>query len=153
MTNHATTPLRRSPGARPVPVIHTLALAALLAISAAACTGGGGASPSGVVAPSVAASDGTSGVPTGDVPPAIVDNAIADAARRAGVDPSAVTVVTAEAHDWPNGALGCPQPDTMYTEVITPGYRVVVEAGGTAFDYRASSRSSDVHWCENPPPI
>ena len=40
----------------------------------------------------------------------------------------------------------------MYTQVITPGYRVVVEAGGTEYDYRASTKSSDVRWCENPPP-
>ena len=151
MTNHATTPPRRSRG--PIPVLRTVAVATLLAVSAAACTAGGGASPSVAVPPSAAPSDGASGAPIGDVPPAIVDNAIADAAGRAGVDPSAVTVVAAEAHDWPNGALGCPEPDMMYTEVITPGYRVVVEAGGTEFDYRASTRSNDVHWCENPPPM
>jgi hypothetical protein len=91
--------------------------------------------------------------PVGAVPPAIVDNAIADAAGRAGVDPSAVGVLVAEARDWPDSSLGCPEDGMMYTQVITPGYRVVVEAGGAEYDYRASTRSSDVRWCESPAPL
>jgi hypothetical protein len=149
-------PPRPRPLRGPAPRLGTLALAGVLALAAAACTGGGGASPSAAPASppaSPAPGDGASGEPIGDVPPAVIDNAKADAAGRAGVDPAEVTVVVAEAHDWPNGALGCPEPDMLYTEVITPGYRVVVEAGGTEFDYRASTRSSDVQWCENPPPM
>ena len=68
------------------------------------------------------------------------------------VGAAAAVVVVAEARDWPNGGLGCPEAGMMYTDVITPGYRVVIEAGGTEYDYRASTRSSDVRWCENPPP-
>jgi hypothetical protein len=38
--------------------------------------------------------------------------------------------------DWPDGSLGCPQPGMLYTQVLTPGYQVVVEAGGEEYDYR-----------------
>jgi len=41
----------------------------------------------------------------------------------------------------------------MYTDVITPGYRVVLEAGGTTWDYRGSARSGSVSWCENARPL
>ena len=87
----------------------------------------------------------------GTVPTEIVDAAVADAAARAGVDPAAVTVLSTEAVTWPNGALGCPQPGSMYTQALTPGYRVVVEGGGTRYDYRATQAGGDVRWCEDPP--
>lgn len=84
------------------------------------------------------------------VPPAVIQAAVDDAAGRAGVEASEVTVVSAESMTWPNGALGCPQPGSMYTQAITPGYRVVVEAGGVRYDYR-STQQGDVRWCQDPP--
>ena len=84
------------------------------------------------------------------VPPAVIQAAVDDAAARAGVDPAEVTVLSTEPVTWPNGALGCPKPGSMYTQALTPGYRVVVEAGGVRYDYR-SSQQGDVSWCENPP--
>jgi hypothetical protein len=89
--------------------------------------------------------------PEGGAPPEIVQAAVEDAAGRAGVDPTAVTVVRAEAVTWPNGALGCPKMGVMYTDVITPGYHLVVEAGGTTYDYRAGRKGGELRWCENPP--
>ncbi|HYO44311.1 MAG TPA: hypothetical protein VES19_14030 [Candidatus Limnocylindrales bacterium] len=76
-----------------------------------------------------------------------------DAAARAGVDPSEVTVVSADGVTWPNGAAGCPKPGMMYTDVLTPGYRIVLEAGGTTYDYRGSQKGGSVAWCENAPPM
>jgi hypothetical protein len=85
------------------------------------------------------------------IPAAYLDAAIKDAASRAGVDPGAVTVLSTEARDWPSGALGCPVMGFLYTDMITPGYRIVVEAGGTTYDYRAASRGAgEVRLCENP---
>jgi hypothetical protein len=136
-----------------------IAAAALLALAVAACTGGGAtASPSGDAASSAPADQSAGPVPTvapgisEGVPPAVVRAAVSDAAARAGVDPAAVTVVAAEAVTFPNGGLGCPEPGMMYTDVLTPGYRVVVEAGGRRYDYRASTRGGAIRWCENPPP-
>lgn len=134
-----------------------IAAGAFLALAVAACTGGGA-----TVSPSDAASstpvDQSAGpVPTvapgvgQGVPPAVLQAAVADAAPRAGVDPGAVTVVSAEPVTFPNGGLGCPEPGMMYTDVLTPGYRVVVEAGGRQYDYRAGAKGGAVRWCENPP--
>ena len=117
----------------------------------AACSGGTGASPS--AAPPDSAPPAASGGAPAEVPDAVIDNAIADAAERSATDPAAAQVVVAEAVDFPDGGLGCPEEGMMYTQVITPGYRVVVEAGGTEYDYRASTKSSDVRWCENPPAV
>ena len=72
------------------------------------------------------------------VPAEILDPIVADAATRATVDKTAVTVVEAAAQTWPNGALGCPSPGVMYTQAIVNGWRVVLSAGSEELDYRAS---------------
>jgi len=151
---------RPARGAHSRPTASLPATLALTALLAAACTSGTAptASPSGPLSPGLPGSvPVASGPPTvvpgeGDVPQPVIDQAIADAAGRAGVDPSEVTVVSAEARTWPSGALGCPEPGYLYTDVITPGYRVVVEAGGRQYDYRATQRGQgDIRWCERPP--
>ncbi len=134
----------------------TMALAALVL---AACSGSAGtASPAASTSePAPASPPVGSRPPTavpgeGAVPQAVIDRAVADAADRAGVDPAEITVVSADTRTWPSGALGCPEPGYLYTDVLTPGYRIVVEAGGREYDYRASRRGQpDVRWCQRPP--
>jgi hypothetical protein len=137
------------------PTSRILVGAALVALAVAACSGGGAsptASPDRSIPAPLPSVDQPSASPeAGDVPQAVIDAAVADAAARAGVEPAAVTVVSAEATTFPSGALGCPEPGMMYTDVLTPGYRVVVEAGGVSYDYRASERGEAVRWCERPP--
>jgi hypothetical protein len=58
-----------------------------------------------------------------------------DLARRLGLDPRAVKVVSVREVDWRDTSLGCPKPGMMYAQVITPGYRVVLEADGQAYEY------------------
>src|SRR5215213_8608866 len=72
-------------------------------------------------------------IPPGAEP--LVRLAVADAARRAGLDPSAVSVLQVEAREWPDASLGCPKPNELYAQVITPGYEIVLEAGGQQFGY------------------
>ena len=71
-------------------------------------------------------------------PPA-VQLAIQDAARRTGVDPAAVRVVSVEAREWPNSSLGCPRPGQMYAQVITPGFLIVLEASGQRLEYHSDA--------------
>ncbi len=82
---------------------------------------------------------GSPGSGSGSLSPAIVDPIIADAAGRAGVPVSEVTLVSAEAVTWPDGGLGCPLPGMVYPQVVVDGYQVIVEAGGRTYDYRGSS--------------
>ena len=78
---------------------------------------------------------------------ALLDEARADVAQRAGVAPSEVQMAQVEEVDWRDGSLGCPQPGMMYPQVITPGYRFVLEAGGKSYEYH-SDRSTRVVLCE-----
>jgi len=73
-----------------------------------------------------------------------VAQAIADLAGRLGVAAEAIQVRSVEALEWPDASLGCPQPGMVYAQVITPGYRIVLEAGGQAYEYH-SSRSRVVY--------
>jgi hypothetical protein len=63
--------------------------------------------------------------------------ASADLAKRLGLAPEAIKLVSAEEVQWSDASLGCPQPGMMYAQVITPGYRVVLEAGGHVYEYHA----------------
>lgn len=60
----------------------------------------------------------------------IGDLAVQFAAVELGVDPANIQVVSAEPVDWRNSCLGVEKLDEMCLDVITPGYRVVLEIGG-----------------------
>ena len=76
---------------------------------------------------------------SGAVPDAVVNAAIADAATVSGVDPAAITVVSAEPKTWNDGSLGCPEPGQLYTQALVPGYQVILDANGKKMDYRATA--------------
>jgi hypothetical protein len=85
---------------------------------------------------------------TGEVPASVVEAARAELAKSVGADAAgAAEIVTAAAVDWPDSSLGCPQPDMMYLQVITPGYQVVLEVDGRQYDVRAST-AGGVMLCE-----
>jgi hypothetical protein len=56
-----------------------------------------------------------------------------------GIEFDEIEVVSAEAVEWPDAALGCPQGDMMYAQVITPGYQIVLEADGEEYDFHTES--------------
>ncbi|MCC6992080.1 MAG: hypothetical protein IT181_23955 [Acidobacteria bacterium] len=73
--------------------------------------------------------------------------AVADAARRTNVAASAVSVVLIEPREWPDRSLGCPEPGMGYAQSITPGFLIVVEAGGRRLRYHtdhAQARACDM---------
>ncbi|MBM2842793.1 MAG: hypothetical protein HW404_630 [Anaerolineales bacterium] len=50
-----------------------------------------------------------------------------------GVPEQRVQVVLVEPIEWPDASLGCPQPGLAYAQVVTPGYRFTLDAGGTSY--------------------
>ncbi len=69
-----------------------------------------------------------------------VQAALANAASRLGLAASQLQVESVEAREWPDSSLGCPQSGTMYTQVITPGYAIVVLGSGKRLEYHSDSR-------------
>lgn len=84
----------------------------------------------------------------GEVPPDLLEEIVADLMGRVGVERSAVNVVRTEQVVWPDGSLGCPRPDQVYTQALVDGYQVVLEQGGEMYDYRVSDKGY-FFLCEN----
>ena len=63
----------------------------------------------------------------------------ADLMQRLGVTEEAILVKSVEEKQWRNSSLGCPQPGMMYTQVITPGFLVVLEAEGQTYEYHTDA--------------
>ncbi len=51
-------------------------------------------------------------------------------ADKLGVEESKIAVESAKAATWPDAALGCPEKDHMYAQVVTSGWAVVLESQG-----------------------
>ncbi len=94
--------------------------------------------------PGPLASGGPTGTPL-DPPAAKLDAIIADLGSR-GVNGEPV-VVTSESVTWPDGSLGCATPGQTYTQALVDGMRIVVEVGGTSYDYRFGT-GDEPHLCE-----
>ncbi len=62
-----------------------------------------------------------------------------DLAQRLSVAVDQIQLVSVEAVDWSDTSLGCPQPGMMYAQVITPGFRVILEAGGQRYEYHTDT--------------
>ena len=71
---------------------------------------------------------------------AIVAKCRQDLAQRIKAPVEDVTLIDAQATVWPNAALGLPEPDKLYAQMLTPGWRLVLEARGTRYLYTASDR-------------
>ena len=80
---------------------------------------------------------------------ALVTRAIDDLAATTGVDPASITLVSIEPVEWRDSSLGCPQPDMMYAQMLTPGYRIVLSTGDETVEYHtATDPDGPVVHCE-----
>ena len=76
-----------------------------------------------------------------------VDWARTDAADRARVPADAVRLVAVERVEWRDSSLGCAKGGGMYMQVITPGYRIIVQAGETLMEYHSAEGQSRAKLC------
>lgn len=108
-------------------------------------TGGTGSDPTTSTTES---STSSTSPPNGNVqvPEAFLAGVIEDAAKNQNLSAAAITVLSGKPVDWPDGSLGCPEPGMVYTQVITPGYLVVVDAGGVTLEYHLN-RQGDFKQC------
>ncbi|HEY9668781.1 MAG TPA: hypothetical protein V6C91_18375 [Coleofasciculaceae cyanobacterium] len=77
--------------------------------------------------------------------PAKVKSAVLqDAVQRTSRPVAAFRIVEAQKRTWPNGCLGLSQPGTFCTQVIVPGWQVVVTDGQRRLTYRTNNSGSTV---------
>ena len=81
----------------------------------------------------------------------LVQGAKADLAQRLSISTDQISLVEATEMEWSDSSLDCPQPDMSYLQVITPGYRILLETNGTQYEYH-SNRDAYVVFCDNANP-
>jgi hypothetical protein len=115
-------------------------LAVAAALSLAVCRPSGDASPKSLMAqsesPPSTVTPGSSNTEL-EVPHAILDRVLSEAAKLANVSPAQLVVVRAQAVVWNDGSLGCPEPGMEYAQALVNGYWVVIKAAGKTYDFRA----------------
>ena len=62
-----------------------------------------------------------------------------DLAARSGAAEADIVVLSSEAVQWSDSALGCALPGKDYSKVITPGLRVALELDGKRYDYHTGA--------------
>ena len=64
--------------------------------------------------------------------------AVAALSESLGLPADSVKLVSTEAIDWPDGCLGIVEDGLICAQVITPGFRVILEAYGRHMEYRTN---------------
>lgn len=59
-----------------------------------------------------------------------------------------VEILAIEPTEWPDASLGCPEPGKMYAQVITPGYRILVEVEGEQFEVHTDREGQNAVICD-----
>lgn len=75
-----------------------------------------------------------------------IDQVVAD-----GADRDDVLVQEAEFVTWPDGALGCPDDDSMYTQALVEGYRIVLDVDGEPVTFHGADGEPPFR-CDDPQP-
>lgn len=78
------------------------------------------------------------------LPPKVQSAVLRNAVQRTSRPVAAFRIIEAEKRTWPNGCLGLSEPGTFCTEVIVPGWQVVVTDGQRTWTYRTNNSGSTV---------
>jgi hypothetical protein len=73
---------------------------------------------------------------------ALVDLVVTDLAGRLKIESEEIAVSQVDEKMWRDSSLGCPQPGQMYLQVITSGYRIVLEVQGQQYIYHTDAESA-----------
>ena len=83
------------------------------------------------------------GIPASEAPQAVL-NAQQDLAQQLNIPVDKITIVSVEEVEWPDGCLGVYIEGIMCIQVITPGYKVILEANGELYEYHTNENGSQV---------
>lgn len=80
----------------------------------------------------------------GELPPSAVLEAQEQLSDMLGVSVESIQVIEFEQVDWPDACLGLPQEGEACAQVITPGFRVVLEVNGEQHVFRTDREGNVV---------
>lgn len=70
--------------------------------------------------------------------------AVRTLAERLNIDAKTIDVVSNEPTEWPNACLGVEKPDVLCAQVITPGFKVLLMANGTQYEYHTDTTGTAI---------
>ncbi len=73
-------------------------------------------------------------------------------AQQAGVNLDTLQLTDKTAQEWSDSSLGCPDPATMYMQVITSGYMLSFSDGSTTYEVHTDETGNNAVLCENGTP-
>jgi hypothetical protein len=74
----------------------------------------------------------------------VEDTVVAHLAESSGISPAEITVVSTEEVEWPDGCLGIQLEGLMCTQVIVPGFRIILESNGREVEYRTNEDGTQI---------
>lgn len=110
--------------------------------AAATPAGTGGASTEATVTPGAPALSAGS-----------VEATVAQAlAQQAGVSLDTLQLTAKTPQEWNDSSLGCPDPATMYMQVLTSGYMLTFSDGSNTYEVHTNESGANAVLCENGAP-
>lgn len=84
------------------------------------------------------------------LPPKAASDAEINLSQELDIPREEITIVEWQAAEWPDGCLGLGGPGELCTQVITPGWRVVLEARGQRYIARTDQLGEVVRFESGP---
>lgn len=85
-----------------------------------------------------------------DLPPEAALAAQEALSAMAGASIEEIEILEWERMEWPDACLGLAEPEEVCAQVITPGWRVVMEVNGEQYVFRTDESGSTVRVAETP---
>jgi hypothetical protein len=77
------------------------------------------------------------------------ERVMASLVQQLGAEGANLQFVSAEEQEWPTPGLGCEQEGMMYTQVITPGYKITFTDGTNTYAVHTDQTGERAVLCEN----
>jgi hypothetical protein len=91
----------------------------------------------------------TNGQPSAE----LIQNARQRLAQHLRIRAERLRLQQAEAHEWPDGSLGCPDPALGYIQVITPGFLLIFSDSTTTHQIHTDQNGAEMVLCRNNLPV
>ena len=73
--------------------------------------------------------------------------------KKTGVDVSKLVLTAKNAQDWPDSALGCPASGMMYSQIVTPGFKLIYSDGVKTYEVHTDRSGTSAVLCQNKQPV
>jgi hypothetical protein len=73
--------------------------------------------------------------------------------RKVGVDSSKLMLKAKDAQDWPDSALGCRAAGMMYSQIVTPGFKLTYGDGAKTYEVHTDQSGTRAVLCQNKQPV